>query len=229
MARVSKRLNLKETFELNKKQVYKSSISFEESYHLSKDIPLKNKVKIFCNAEETEYNYFSSFKREISKYKIGDISVEINKKKAGKSPKQLVEYAVENRDKSDKVWVVFDKDHFDIEEAISLSKKNNIDVAWSNECFELWFLYHFKEINRSIGRKECFDILDYEHKKKFNEEYKKNSKIHFKNFSTKIGIAKARALKQWQIHKSENKKFNDANPCTTIFALVKCLEKYIVK
>ena len=37
-------------------------------------------------------------------------------------------------------------------------KKNSIEVAWSNEAFELWYLYHFQNVITGVSRK------DYEEK-----------------------------------------------------------------
>lgn len=69
---------------------------------------------------------------------------------AGANTKQVVEKAIELRDKAtipyDRVWAVFDKDSFpDVKfnGAIQKAISNGIDVAWSNEAFELWYLYHF--------------------------------------------------------------------------------------
>lgn len=48
--------------------------------------------------------------------------------------------------KYDAVWSVFDRDDFpDIPDALQMAHANDIRVAFSNPCFELWLLLHFKE------------------------------------------------------------------------------------
>ena len=42
--------------------------------------------------------------------------------------------------------------------AIAMGQKNSIEVAWSNEAFELWYLYHFQNVITGVSRK------DYEEK-----------------------------------------------------------------
>ena len=44
---------------------------------------------------------------------------------------------------SDEVWCMFDFDvHPQVPEAIELARRNEINMAASNPCVELWFLLH---------------------------------------------------------------------------------------
>ena len=44
----------------------------------------------------------------------------------------------------DQIWVVFDHDdHETIKQAMDMAKGNDFNVAFSNPCFELWYLLHF--------------------------------------------------------------------------------------
>jgi hypothetical protein len=67
--------------------------------------------------------------------------------RSGSDPKSLVEYAKqkkENEDYSD-VWCVFDDDgRPDIEEALNVARNQELEVAFSNPCFELWYLLHYE-------------------------------------------------------------------------------------
>lgn len=54
---------------------------------------------------------------------------------------------------SDEVWCVFDCDvHPYVPEAIELAHKNEINVAMSNPCVELWFILHHAEQTAHIER-----------------------------------------------------------------------------
>ncbi|MEV5709909.1 RloB family protein [Actinoallomurus sp. NPDC052274] len=67
-----------------------------------------------------------------------------------RSPSAVVKHAYKLKrqapDDFDDVWCVFDVDEFqDIEDAVSLARRQGIGVAVSNPCFELWLLLHFDQ------------------------------------------------------------------------------------
>ena len=98
-------------------------------------------------------------------------------------PATLVDYAVEARKKADheekrgrgdtwdQVWCVFDRDdHPGFEDAITRAEANEINIAVSNPCLELWFVIHFQDQTafidgsaaQSLSREllECNKALD---------------------------------------------------------------------
>lgn len=81
------------------------------------------------------------------------------------TPTALVERAIDTRSAelrdqrkgrgraSDEVWCVFDFDvHPHVPEAIELARRNEINVAASNPCIELWFILHHEEQTAHIER-----------------------------------------------------------------------------
>lgn len=53
----------------------------------------------------------------------------------------------------DEIWCVFDRDeHPYADEAIALAQRNEIGVAFSNPCFELWFVLHALDLRRHTER-----------------------------------------------------------------------------
>ena len=105
-------------------------------------------ILIVCEGERTEPNYFKSFKI-LSK----DV-LEIDIKGEGRNTLDLVEQALvikrDNEKKKeiiyDQVWVVFDRDSFphgQFNSAIKKARSNGLRVAYSNECFEVWYYLHF--------------------------------------------------------------------------------------
>jgi hypothetical protein len=58
----------------------------------------------------------------------------------------------------DQVWCIFDVDDFyknnpkELIKAIKIAKDNNIKIAYTNECFELWILLHFEQPVVAISR-----------------------------------------------------------------------------
>lgn len=86
----------------------------------------------------------------------------------------------------EKVCVVFDKDSFSKEQfntAIDMGINKGYIVAWSNECFELWFLEHFNYFCTDLPREEYFkklgEIISQKsgNKQKYSKENLDNFKI----------------------------------------------------
>jgi hypothetical protein len=109
-------------------------------------------IVIFCEGERTEPDYFEAYRR-IHRNPLVRIEIQA----AAGVPLTMVRSAVEYRRskkrtkrdsfaKNDEVWVVFDRDeHPNVPEAIDMAEANGIKVAYSNPCFELWALLHYRE------------------------------------------------------------------------------------
>jgi len=97
---------------------------------------------IVTEGTETEVNYFNSIKKIIEhsfKNNIVVDKVSLKVEGTGRSTKVLVKEAIKKRSLGSysEVWVIFDKDdNEDFDEAIEFAKKENLNVAWSNECFD---------------------------------------------------------------------------------------------
>lgn len=195
---------------------------------------IRGRILIVCEGKETEPNYFNSFP------KMDNVSVVTAGGKG--SPSQVVKKAMELRDKAkqspyDAVWAVFDKDNFtDFKTAIDTAHKEKIGCAWSNEAFELWFIYHFERLTTFTHRNdygskieahvqkgaETFKLSKY---KKFI--YKKNDENVRRtllncggNEEKAIAWAEKQAQEQVQCH---GEKWDKHNPCTMVYLLVKQL------
>lgn len=176
---------------------------------------------IVCEGEQTEPNYFKAL---VGGRNSRVLSVDVFGK--GESTCRLVRTAMEERDKSpieyDRVWTVFDKDEFiDFNEAIELARSNNINAAWSNESFELWYYLYFQYLDTPINRTQYIDALNREIRK-FEPEYsyKKNDNATFTILSQYGNLDMA-------IHHAERLEtlYNGTNyashkPCTKVHHLV---------
>lgn len=124
----------------------------------SKRVELRN-LLVFVEGEKTEEQYVKSWAREYR----GTVSVTVPKTHG--TPLALVKAASDEakRDRRisakrggpnyDEYWCVFDKDeHPRMGEAIQMAKDNDIRVALSVPCLELWFLIHFEDQTASIDR-----------------------------------------------------------------------------
>ncbi len=87
----------------------------------------------------------------------------------------------------DAVWCVFDVDeHPRIDEAKDMARANDIRLAISNPCFELWLLLHFRESPGSQHRHKLQEMMGA-----FVEDYGKS--IDFARFAGGYTAAVARA------------------------------------
>ncbi|HEY9809329.1 MAG TPA: RloB family protein [Halomicronema sp.] len=173
---------------------------------------------IVCEGEKTEPNYFKSFrvpKEVIDIYGEGDNTI------------GLVKKAIELRDKDgdyDQVWCVFDRDSFlaqDFNNALSLGKKEKIQIAYSNEAFELWYLLHYNYHDTAISRKDYSKKLTHT----MGEKYEKNNPYMYEKLESRQPEAIRNAKRLLEEYDPPNPEQN--NPSTTVHLLVEELNKFI--
>lgn len=193
---------------------------------------IRCRILIVCEGIATEPNYFRSIGQ---KYGAGMV-YELTIQGEGANTVQVVDKAIELQAKAspkyDSVWAVFDKDSFSdnsFNAAIRKAKSNSIDCAWSNEAFELWYLYHFH--NRVTAMSQT------EYKKSISDAV--NKSVHFrgrkpylyeKNATDTLDVllkygSQDNAIK-WAEAQSQSftdKKYAKHNPCTMVFKLVQQL------
>lgn len=198
---------------------------------------------IVCEDENTEPTYFENFK-----IKIPEESIYLRPVGTGRDPKGVVEEAVKEKAKLsieakkevDVVWAVFDKDDADFNqtrinrfnEAFEIAEKNKIQIAYSNEVFELWFLLHLTDIDEKIAipRKEIYRLL--QEKIRLNDKYStfeyEHGNANIIPIINEIGnqdsaIERAKLL----LEKQQDKKIIEANPSTKTHILVQDLLTWI--
>jgi hypothetical protein len=122
---------------------------------------VKHQLLVFVEGEVTEDEYLTHYRKLHRRH----TAVEIDPFHGG--PLQLVQWAVKAKRAEeraakrrgrahDEVWCVFDVDqHPNLEEAIALAVENDVNVAVSNPCLELWFLLHFSPQTAYIERHEA--------------------------------------------------------------------------
>lgn len=180
---------------------------------------------IVCEGEKTEPNYFKSFPKQ-----VGKIIYDIELDGGGISTLKVVEKAIELREKSiqkyDRVWAVFDRDSFkpsSFNSAIYKAKAHNIECAWSNEAFELWYLLHFHNRITAMKRTEYKKAIEDAVNEKLGKktfQYKKNDTSMY-SLLNRLG-SQDLAIK-WAKDLSERIKgenFANYNPQTMVFKLV---------
>lgn len=195
---------------------------------------IARKYLIVCEGQ-TEKVYFESFTVN---------AVTVKAEATGRTKLALVKKAKDlaKDDNYDEIWCVFDMDinyadqenqRNDFNSAIKQCQETKkFKVAYSNDCFELWFYLHFDYNDQQNHRQFYYKKLreswniNYEEKGKELDFCKTiYSKLQEENCSQTEAIRRAEKL-----HQSQNDKLPcDQNPITTVYELVRELNKYLKK
>lgn len=201
-----------------------------------KDFNIRNLFRIYCEGENTEPEYFKSFPVN-TETKIEAIGL-------GRSKTALVEKAIElfsqdkllsgqdNFDEDRQLWVVFDYDvrgidreAQDYNRAIELSRHHGIQVAYSNDSFELWFVLHFQYHEAAVTRTEYYQILSEKLNCNYQEEGKTREFTQSLYLILFLGQTAAIQNATRLFEQKTELMYSDQNPCTTVFKLVTELNK----
>ena len=188
------------------------------------------RILIVCEGEKTEPNYFKKFKLTSN----NSFTYEVHCEGCGEGTMKVVDTAIEKFNKAerssqpfDSVWAVFDKDNFtNFNVAIEKAEKNNINVAWSNEAFELWYLYHFHNRITAMNRNEYKKAISSavintgKWKNKRPYVYQKNDENNYDIMNTYGNMRNAINWAKKQHQTFTGKDYASQNPCTTVYKLV---------
>jgi len=181
---------------------------------------LKESFLIFCEGE-TEVGYFNSFRKKAKLVKGGNAIQRVENAISEKNKKQ-------NINPIDHYWIVFDKDDATDQEfinAIHLAEKNGINVAWSNQAFELWIILHFTWLGHFCHRDEYETrIKQYLKWYSKNEKGDRQGKRLYNETSQKVAIAIANASKIFEVT-SQTIPHLITHSSTTVYKLVESLIK----
>ncbi|OLT61527.1 RloB family protein [Moorena bouillonii] len=202
--------------------------------------PAKQYILIVVEGEETEYNYFKSFKTSL---KLKTTTVEVVPGKGG-DPLVIVETAnkwrLRNKQQKqkgrevtyDKIYCVFDGDKpTEYKKALEQAKSYGIIAIPSIPCFEFWFLLHYKYTAKSFDK--CKDViyeLNSEIKKDGIKDYDK-ARDMYSVLEPRLdqAIANAQRLEKYHLEEQQTEQqktlnIDCANPSTKVHQLVKYLQ-----
>ena len=130
----------------------------------------------------------------------------------------------------DHQWIVIDRDaertngggHTleNFNQAITSADSKNIRVAYSNPCFEIWYLLHFEYRNTAMDRDELIEKLVHD------IQYKKNELPSLNQEQQDTAINNAQKLiNSWKNIQAITRPATD-NPSTTVHKLVILLNHF---
>ncbi len=123
----------------------------------SRELPVRERILIVCEGRKTETTYLNRMRQH---YRMSTLKVDIRGPETGTHPCDLVaraheltQEAVDEHEPFEKAWCVFDRDQHDhIDQALVTARARGILVAFSNPCFELWYLLHYADQTSHIDR-----------------------------------------------------------------------------
>ena len=199
----------------------------------TREIPVTAKVLIVCEGTKTEPQYFEAF----SGFKHGNYVYDVKTDGGDGSPLNVVRQAIKLRKKAkdkgepfDCTWAVFDKDDFkpsEFNNAIEMAERHNIRCAWSNEAFEIWYVYYFDDRNTAMSRTEYKKLITKRVRKNSLDKkfkYKKNI-LNIRRILCDSGNEEEAIKRAERKHKiwGSNRQYHTHNPNTTVYKLVRLL------
>lgn len=206
-------------------------------------------ILVACEDENTEPYYFEKYKQQFEEI-WPQKTLYLRPIGTGRNSLGVVKRAIEereilaseaNRTTIDQTWAVFDKDDLDKSEgnrrnfieAFELGESENVSIAYSNECFELWLLLHLEDVDKenSIPRTEiynrlgaalktiCGDDFEYDHGDK--------SVVDLVLEYGDRDAAVRRAEQLCSFHVNAEHEPIESNPNTLVHTLVKELESWL--
>ena len=181
----------------------------------------RREILVFTEGERTEVQYLTHWHR----LHRAHVLVTIDDFHGG--PLQLVEQAVA-RLKSDRrtekkgggrapseTWCVFDIDeHPNVSEALHLAGINDIRIAVSNPCLELWSLIHFRDQTAWIHRHDAQSAVG-----EFMTKGKVLRPVDLENLMTRHQDARQRAQHLTAVHEGNGSPPGE-NPSSNMWCLI---------
>jgi len=147
-------------------------------------------VRLVCEGDKTESNYFIGYLRELGLRQPGIAYKPKDNSPCGIAREAKLKYqeALRLKIPRDKIFVaaVFDHDdHAGVSDAFEMLRESPIMVAFSNICFEFWILLHFERATRPFSN--CEEVIGFIHKSHDPNYGKSND--HYTRLREKIPTA----------------------------------------
>lgn len=179
---------------------------------------------IVTDAEETEKNYFQGIRESLPQDEQRNIVIKIV---PNIKPNKLVDKCIEENKYNpaySEPWIIFDRDQVDkFDSIVNDAIKNDINVGWSNPCFEIWLSAYFGNIPYKDTSWSCCDEFGRIYKNNTGQDYKKNNTSLYKKLidfgDEEKAIDRARKRRE-EFLKDGISIPSKMCPCTTVDILI---------
>lgn len=182
--------------------------------------------RIYAEGKSTEPEYIDAIKR-LPEFAEG-ISIVVSIEQTGAAPLTLVDSACRDKRNSkldiDFYWCVFDvespQNHPNLNAALDKARANDVQVAVSNPCFEVWLILHLDECARYLSTDDAVSLrgrLDGSVDKHLDPG------IYLEHRA--LAARRARALRLR--HQADGTRFPQDNPSSSFDGLVAHFEREV--
>lgn len=193
---------------------------------------------VVSEGKETEPRYFEGVRAALGAANERKVAIVV--KGTGKHTLDLLDFAVEHcryaPETFDHVWLVYDKDDFPASDFDAMERKcdelsdgsRTFHALWSNPCFELWLLLHFRYTTAHMSASDCQHALAQEMSRDLGIEYRKNLDGLFEVVDGKRGEALRRVGRLVTYHRGlGNVKPSAQNPATKVGEIFDVIGPYL--
>lgn len=184
--------------------------------------------KVFCEGERTEPDYLSALRDESDIYDVASVRIQIAEDPQGAVPYTLVSAAVEFKSRSseeageiDEVWCLFDVEcpdnHPKLQEAVDLANQEDIRLAISNPCFELWLALHFEDHTDCLTTAAAVKL-------RRGHDGSDDKSVDGPTYMPRRNKAYRRARYLNGVHERKENAFPDDNPSSGMFRFLEAVE-----
>ena len=188
----------------------------------------RNRFVVFCEGKATEPQYLNALARPPEVRKTASLDI----RGRGLDPRRLVQELREFRKEdyqqhkaqgqnNTQYWCVFDVEaptphatpHAGLSDAVQMARDNNIQVAISNPCFELWLILHYVDYTRWLDNKESRKTL-----RTYDDSAGKS--LRAEAYMRRKADAIARARELVEMHVQAGRCLPKDNPSSGMFKLI---------
>lgn len=187
---------------------------------------------VVCEGKNTEPRYFDKFATE---FRNGSVKVEILKGKgtpativsrAIKEAQHLTEASKGGRansfDREFEVWAIFDADNnsdVELKDAKKAAAAAGVKVAFSNPCFEVWILMHYRNVDGALNQRNAQSELS-RRMPKYN--HSKGAEVDYDAIKSAYPLAVGRGKTSERRRREDGKP--EGNPFSGVFKLTEAIK-----
>lgn len=179
---------------------------------------------ILCEGEVTEPSYLKAFARLPSVREVATLDI----RGMGYEPGRLVKEARdlkrhERRQGSGptQYWCMFDVEaptqHHRLLEAVQTAHDNDIQIAVSNPCFELWLLLHYTDHERWIDNDSCRTL-------RRKQDGSQGKSLNGAAYMQRLTEALRRSRRLESLHERAGRELPHNNPSSSVHRLLQTID-----
>lgn len=191
----------------------------------------ERKKYLIVTEGHTEHAYLSHFKTSTKLEVIVENPRTTKQLSLVKRAKDILDERITKRkfvSDLDECWVVFDRDYDptnpkdlgNFNAAISFAKRNDINVALSNDSFELWYLLHYQDVSTALHRRDIDVKLSQYLGRSYKSRHQSTIEDLYYDIKSKRGDAITRARRLHDACLGDGRLWHSENPLSLVYILI---------